>query len=1032
MSDFEIVYRFGDFELDEGCFQLRLRGEVVPVEPKIFDFLRFLLRNRGRVVTKDELLETLWPDQRVSDGSLLRVVSLARQALRAGETNRIETIRSRGYRFVGEVGEEPSSEPARGTQSDSAEILGEGLDREAFVGREEELRHLKAGLVDAMDGAGRLFLVTGEPGIGKTRLAAEFGSHAKQRNARVRWGRCHESEGAPAYWPWLQVLRSEVEERTPEELADWAGQGAPEIAAMVGELHQKLPDLPRPPELAPNQARFRLFDSITGFFKRASREHPLVIVLDDLHRADPPSLLLLRFLAAELIDTRIVLLGTYRDAALRGDSRAALLADLSRQSGARTLQLGGLSGPDIAQLVEAVTGRQPHESIGSSLRIHTAGNPFFVNQVANLFNAQSTPMAEETTPEFMRSLPPSLREAVVRQLQDLPDSSRELLSLASVIGREFSLAALALASGKPSEELLECLIPAVEARVVAEQRESRGVYRFSHVLVRNALYEELDPARRSSQHERIAKVLSRLHAAEPGPYEAEVAYHFSQAGTECSDRTLLHTLKAADWSAEQLAHEEAARHYGDALERLPASAPNAVRRADLLLALGEAQVRSGDRENATATLRRAADAASQLGAAERLSHAALGLAPGFLSLHSGTYDSVVVELLERAERSLPESSAALRSRVLGRLAMALYWSDEEERRARLCEESIRLAGESGDPGAVAFAQGSRLVAFWGPENLEERLARAPEIARQTRANERELSLVYRAIEIVSLMESGDLNAVDRATATYNRDAEELRQPQARWLAACFRGVRAIADARFAEAEDLAEGYWPQAVRADDMPASQNLGALLAVVRWERGNIQDVMSSLSSFANQLPGHPVWGCGKAWALSELGVNPQAKDEFDRIAAHDFSDLPTDSAWMICVAALAQACFEHKDVSRAGRLYELLEPYAERDVVIGFGTFSWGPVRRTLGLLAAVMSRWDESDHHFEAALARNRTFGATGWLIRTQFDFARALLERPEPALGRAKELAASALEAAVPLGMAAQAQKLRELLDRTAS
>ncbi len=229
-----------------------------------------------------------------------------------------------------------------------------------FVGRQREMGELVSALDDAFAGKGRLVMLVGEPGIGKTRTAQELASYAQGRGSQVYWGRCYEESGAPPYWPWVQAIRDYVQQAAPDRLQTEMGPGAADIAGIVPDINAKLPDLPTPPALEPEQARFRLFDSITRFFKTAARSQPLVLVLDDLHWADEPSLLLLRFMSQQLQDSCILVVGCYRDVELnRQHPLSGTLAQLSREQGFQRHLLRGMSREETGQLVEAASGIRP-------------------------------------------------------------------------------------------------------------------------------------------------------------------------------------------------------------------------------------------------------------------------------------------------------------------------------------------------------------------------------------------------------------------------------------------------------------------------------------------------------------------------------------------------------------------------------------------------------------------------------------------------------------------------------------------------
>jgi predicted ATPase/DNA-binding CsgD family transcriptional regulator len=268
----------------------------------------------------------------------------------------------------------PLPDGARGLDS-----LAEGV----FVGRQTEMHTLQAALENTLAGHGRLVMLAGEPGIGKTRVAREFASHAEQRGALVLWGRCSESAGAAPYWPWVQIVRAYVRDRDTEQLHTAMGAGAVDMADMVPEVQERLSDLPWPPRLDdPEQERFRLFDAVTAFLCRVARTSPLVLILDNLHWADTPSLRLLEFLAPELDGSRVLVLGTYRDMELtRHSPLSETLGELTRTRPLHRLLLQGLSYEEVGHFIVATTGVLPPHALVQAVYTQTEGNPLFLTEV---------------------------------------------------------------------------------------------------------------------------------------------------------------------------------------------------------------------------------------------------------------------------------------------------------------------------------------------------------------------------------------------------------------------------------------------------------------------------------------------------------------------------------------------------------------------------------------------------------------------------------------------------------------------------
>ena len=503
---------------------------------------------------------------------------------------------------------------------------------------------LTADLDAAAGGRGGVVLVAGEPGIGKTRLAEELAAAAVARGALALWGRCWEGEGAPAFWPWIQVVRAYVQTVDPAALRSEMGAGAADIAQVVSAVRDQLPELPAPPSVEPEAARFRLFDSLAGFLRTAAARRPLLLVLDDLHWADAPSLALLRFLGRELEHaTGPLVVGIYRHTEVdRGQPLVATLADLTRGQHSRRLLLGGLDEREVAGFVALVAGVAPSPELASAVYRQTDGNPFFVTEVVRLLASQSRlDHAEGGSPALAAGLPEGVRAVVAERLGRLSDGCRQVLEVAAVVGRDFELRVLEPASGLDSDRLLELLEEAEAARVITEVPGGLGRWRFAHALVREVLYEGLPAARRVRLHGRVGEALEAVYAADPGPHLAELAHHFVVAapgGQAMGDRAVRVATAAGRRALELLAWEEAAGLFERALAALElAEQPDQQQRCQLLLALGEARMAAGDVAAARSAYQQTAELAKRIDAPEALARAALGLG---LVVTGGTVDPV--------------------------------------------------------------------------------------------------------------------------------------------------------------------------------------------------------------------------------------------------------------------------------------------------------------------------------------------------------------------------------------------------------
>ena len=688
--------------------------------------------------------------------------------------------------------------PARGAAAVPGRRAG------AFVGRERELDELLTALADAVAGRGGLVLVGGEPGIGKSRLADELAGRAEELGARVLSGRCWEAGGAPAYWPWVQSLRAYVREREPEPLRAELGLGAPDLAQVLPELRELFPELPEPPTLAPEGARFRLFDSVATFLRTVARARPLLLVLDDLHAADAPSLLLLEFIANELDGSRLMILGAYRDTEIGPDHQlAATLAELARDQATQRVMLEGLSEAAVSRYIELSTGVVAPGSLVAAVHRGTEGNPLFLGELARLLGDEQ--LLELGTLERF-PIPQGVHDAIAHRLRRLSERCRQVLGLASGLGREFSTAALERVSGTGGDALLELLDEALAARVVGEVPGARNRLRFSHALVRDALYEQLGASRRVRLHAEIGEALLSLYARDPEPHLAEIAHHFLEAAPGGDrERAIDYARRAADRAGRLLAYEEAARLYGMALAALDSTeSADEPTRCELLLALGEAQARSGEMAPAKETFEHAADAASRLSLPGLLARAAIGYGGRFVWVRAGN-DRRLVPLLESALAALPNEDSALRVKLLARLAGALRDQPSPRPVEAISNEAVEMARRLGDPATLAYALDGLYAGIRYPQQTAEWRAMADELVQSAeRAGDKERAWAGHQHRLGPLMLAGDLESVDAELRAMEQVADELRQPAQLWAHSLSQTQRALFAGQFEDAEALIE------------------------------------------------------------------------------------------------------------------------------------------------------------------------------------------------------------------------------------
>ena len=395
---------------------------------------------------------------------------------------------------------------------------------------------------------------------------------ARARGARILTGRCWEAGGAPAYWPFVQSLRAYVREVAPELLRAQLGAGAVELAQILPELRELLPGLPEPASLDSEGARFRLFDATAEFFRNASASRPMVLVLDDLHAADPPSLVLLRFLARELGSTHLLVLGALRDVdPVPGQPLAEMLVEVAREPGSRRLSLGGLSEREVMEYVERTAPTIASPELAAALHEETEGNPLFVGETVRLLSLEG--IRPDSAGDLRLAIPQNVRDVIARRLTHLSEECNRVLLLASVLGREFALDALARMGGLSVDELLDQLDEAIAARVVSDVPGGPGRLRFSHVLIRDTLYDGLTTPRRVRLHRLAAEVLEDLyrdslegHQEETPEHVLALARHWFEAGVPA--RAISCYRRGAELALRVFANYEAAEALTRAVDLL--------------------------------------------------------------------------------------------------------------------------------------------------------------------------------------------------------------------------------------------------------------------------------------------------------------------------------------------------------------------------------------------------------------------------------------------------------------------------------
>src|SRR5436190_2279083 len=743
-----------------------------------------------------------------------------------------------------------------------------GRTRSPFVGRTAELQRLRAGLAG---GERRLLAISGDPGIGKTRLLSELARAAYADGATVLYGRSPEEAVAP-YQPFAEALG-------PLAPAD------PALAPLLGEA------TPSGDEAG---ARLRLFEAVAAALAEAPGTRVL-LALDDLHWADLPSLRLLAHVLRHARPDRLVVAATYRETELgRSHPLARALADLRRDRLVDRVALSGLDDAAASGLIAGWVGADTGAGITGAVQEETGGNPFFIEEVLR-HRLESGALAEAdgrwqlSRPVRELGVPESVREVIGRRLDRLGDDAVDVLETAAVIGPEFELGLLDAACPLPREALLDALESAATANLI---RPQQGAWSFPHALIREALLDELSALRRVRLHARVAEALAALPAARP----AELAFHGIQAAALIGEDQAAEWAHAAgDAALASLAYEDAAGHYRDAIEAAGAT-------PERLLAVADALMRAGDPE-ADAACAAAIDAAR--GDAVLFGRAVLtscGLGVSIVGL-----DQRRAARLEEALAALGDRAPALPGRPVARLAIALYYAPQRDRSGPLSADAVAAARESGDADALLAALNARHVALWHPDGLEERFRVADETIALAQAEGRpEAELQGRNWRCVDLWEAGHLDGFIAEVAEHERLADALRLPAFQWYAPMWRAAVAVLQGRHDAGLRLAGDAAAAATRAGD-PNGELFRQMITIsVVVHTRDFSDL--ELLAFTEHAVAHYASGmayaAGLAWQYAELGRAAEARALVDRIAADDFAGLAWDANWLSMLGELSEA--------------------------------------------------------------------------------------------------------------------------------
>lgn len=869
-----------------------------------------------------------------------------------------------------------------------------------LVGRAAETQRLRELFAEAGSGERRLALLSGEPGIGKTSLAACMAAEAHAQGAVVLLGRCEEELAAP-YGPWAEALTHLVGFAPGQVLRAHTERHGGELSRLVPGLRMRVPRVPQDRATDPETERYLLWSAVTGLLREAAEKDPLLIVLDDLHWADKQSLLLLKHVLAQGQGIRALIIGTYRDSDLhRGHPLSAVLADLRREHGVERLAVGGLDQKAIAEMMERAAGHDLDQAgleLSLELLRETDGNPFYTGELLRHLRESGVIYRQENGRYAIRGnlsdlhLPQSVREVLGRRIERLGEDTQKVLTTAAVIGREFDLGLLAAVSERSEDELLELLERAAAASVLSESAAVPGRFSFAHALISHTLYEDLGATRRARLHRRVAEGLEDLLGEDPGARVGELAHHWAKAMAPVDlGKAVNYARLAGERALAELAPDEALRWFTQTLDLLGGDGDAALR-CDLLIGLGEAQRQTGEPAYRQ-TLLDASRLASELADPERTARAALANNRG----HASVFFDIDQERLAALDRTLElnrASGAARRATLLSLRSLELLYDPDHRPRRELATQALALARDSGDPRTLAQVLRDYINAVAAPDTLEEMKVRCGELADSARTA-RDPGLEFWATHLMLSMyaQLGDADRADALLRDLASVANQLGQPTLNWFANYPAAGWAIMRGELTRGERLAERTLAIGTQAAQPDAILVYGAQMIQIRVYQGRGGELIAMLEQAVAASPRIPAWQAALAAAYCWLGRPQEAAGLVERAASDGFAHIPWDQVRLTALALYSEAASLAAVTSAAPALYALLEPWA--DHVIWTGASGYGQASTYLGLLAAALG-WDErADGHFAAACEFHEAKGMPLWAARAHLGWAWALARREE--------------------------------------
>jgi class 3 adenylate cyclase/tetratricopeptide (TPR) repeat protein len=909
-----------------------------------------------------------------------------------------------------------------------------------LIGREHESGILTERWERARNGEGQVVLLNGEPGIGKSRLVHAFKERITAEPAK--WVECHCSpyHQNSALHPVIDLLRTILRFQNDDgPSAKCAKLGAqlkkydlpqtrhmPTLASM---LSVPLPEEYPRPTLTLEAQKEENYQSIQSWLLSIAEQEALVLLVEDLHWADPSTLELLGRVVEQVPTARLLLIVTYRP---------EFIPPWPPRSHFGTITLNRLPRAQSQAMVQNVTGGKAMPPVVlEQIIARTDGVPLFVEELTKMVLESSLVQERNARYELAGPLPPlaipsTLQDSLAARLDRL-GNAREVAQLAATLGRDFSYDLLRAISPDDDGDLQQALATLVDAEVLYRRGvTTQARYLFKHALIRDAAYESLLKSKRQQLHSRIARVLEQQFPETVEKQPELVARHYTEAGL--TEPAIPYWRKAGEQALQRSAFLEAITAYSRALDLLRKSTPavngdpprreNRPLECALLLGLAEAQARGGQPVKAQQTALDASDIARALSSADFMSRAAMQLAS--LGMETGLpFAPAATRLFEETLEIIGEDENPLRATILSGLSFALVFGGASERGLEYARQAVAMARQLGDSESLAMGLHGMCGALQSPENASQRLVYAHEMLEVAKAANSRSGLhdslwwqAYSALEI------GDRTTARCGIEGYAALHETMRNPLHLCMLKNFQACEACLEGHFEDFERFAGEALAIGQNSEVESAAGIFGVQMFTLRREQGRLHEIEPMLRHFVQAPQRASAWRPGLALIYSELGRREEAREQFEQLAENDFADLARDAKRLVSLSYLADVCIFLGDTTRAAILYNMLLPYEAINILIGSGSACYGSASRYLGALATIMGRWDRAERHFEAALAMNEAMDARPWLAHTQYQYAAMLLSRDQPQdSDKAAVLLKNALVTARELGMGALERRI---------